>query len=84
MLKVTIDMVPFGIKEQTRTIGEIEIALIHNDRGTGHYRSRISVDGKGPSQPVRNEVRLTHPRNEGAYRLVQKCIEEHWREADAK
>ena len=49
MLKVTVELVPFGSQRNKRTIGQMEIAndATAKDRPkTGNYKYRV-IDGKG-------------------------------------
>lgn len=81
MLRVTVEIVPFGIEERKRTIGKLEIGLQGvSEHGIGHYISRLETDGRGPNQPIRDVAAVENPRHLGAYTLIQRCIDEHWRE----
>lgn len=79
MLRVTIEMVPYGIEERKRPIGVMTIALqrVTGDN-VGHYVSRIETDQRGP-QPPKEVVALTHERAKGAAELVRRCLNAHLR-----
>lgn len=75
MLRVTIEMVPFGIESCKRTIGVQEIALLKNRNGIGEYRSRLEDDADFP--PEQEEVFLKHDRSKGAWPLIARALEKH-------
>jgi len=78
MLKATIEIWPFGWKDNKRTVATVEIGLKHIDRETnlGHYVSNIETDQLGP-QPQLAQVRLTHDRDLGAVELVHRALGAH-------
>lgn len=56
MIRVTVDLVPFGFEHRKRTLGIIQIANVGGDRNTGHY----------------NVTQLSRPSEEGTCRVVKK------------
>ena len=69
MIKVTVEILPFGFEEGRRTIGEMTIA---ND-GTGNHETGNyygTVDGKKVLEKV-----LNHKRAEGVWPLIKKMLE---------
>ncbi len=79
MLKVTIEIVPYGIEfhERRREIGTVEIGLKAVATGNiGHYESNMETDQRGP-EPPRKRITLKHDRSLGAAELVRRCLNAH-------
>lgn len=79
MLKVTVEIVPGGQVDKTRLIGTLNISLQEVGQGNvGQYSSVLSTDGKSP--PPNPAVIIDHhQRDQGAFALVQKCLDAHLR-----
>ncbi len=79
MLKVTFEIVPYGIEdhENRREIGTLEIGLLRIfDGNYGEYKSTMTTDGF--TEPANPEVFInTHDRDKGAFELVQRCLDAH-------
>lgn len=81
MLKVTVEIVPGGQTDQARIIGTLNISLREVGQGdVGQYSSVMSTDAKSP--PPNPCVFIDHhQRDQGAFALVQKCLDAHLRPA---
>lgn len=67
MLRVTLDIIPFGSEAHRRTIGTLEIINDGTgDRDTGNYD--VSIDGR----TARVE---DHDREDGAWVLLRRALE---------
>ena len=77
-LRTTIELHPFGLEDDKRTLATVLIGLqkINRTTNVGHYASRIETDQEGP-RPPRELVYLTHDRNKGAVELVRAALIEH-------
>lgn len=78
MLKVTMEIIPFGKEDhpQRREIGTLTIGLQRiKDDNIGEYRSTMTTDGKYP--PYRPVIFIKHPCNEGAFELVKLAMTAH-------
>jgi hypothetical protein len=71
MIRVTIEIIPFGVEAKRRKLGEINI--INDSTGTpyiGNYRIRYwEEDLETIDKTVKN-----HKREDGYLKLLQKCI----------
>lgn len=78
MLKVTVELVPFGIEDhpRRREIATMKIGLQRVREGVGEYVSTLEVDERGP-QPQQHIVRVFHRRAKGAASLIRHCLERH-------
>lgn len=72
MIKVTIDLWPYGQEDRKRTISEFYVA---ND-GTGDEFKGRYIFKRKEDDPWEKSV--THLRKEGVEKLVQAVIEKHY------
>lgn len=81
MLKVTVEIIPNGQADKTRLIGTLQIGLREVRQGdVGQYSSIMSTDGKYP--PPNPAVTIDHhQRDQGAFALIQQCLDTHLRPA---
>jgi len=72
MLRITVELVPFGIEERKRKIGEMVIA---NVAGGSHsdYESWIAPDDWSHTPALFSEVK-EHDRSQSVWELVAKVI----------
>ena len=73
MLRLTLEIVPFGIESHTRPIGMMHIGLRHIEPGNlGQYHVWIyQADGE-----LTKELDIhDHPRENGAWELVRRAVE---------
>lgn len=75
MIRVTVDLLPFGSEDDKRTIGVLEIA---NDGKTGpHYGdydySLVTVLAADRGGPVRGRV-INHRRASGVWELIRRAL----------
>lgn len=76
MLKVTVEIIPHGQVDRTRLIGTLNISLQGVGQGDiGQYSSIMSTDEKSP--PPNPAVIIDHQRDQGAFALIQKCLDAH-------
>lgn len=72
MLRVTVELVPFGDESRKKTIGIMNIA--NDGRGSsevGHYDVRLEDD-----RDVERNARVLHyQRSRGAWSLVRRALE---------
>jgi len=84
MLRVTVEIVPFGNESRKRTLGVMEIANDGTgDHDWGMYRIRSVRDEDGNElAPQDAQIRVgPHLREIGFWPLVQRCIRAFlWRE----
>ena len=67
MLRVTLEMVPFGQEESKYTIGVVEIG--NTGTGTSEFGNYVVAhDGE-----VVGKIRR-YPREQGAWKLVNRCL----------
>ena len=71
MLKITVEIVPFGKQEDTELLG---IMTVFNEgtgnKEVGNYEFTLSTrDSFGQPQELKG-----HKRSEGFWRLIQKCL----------
>jgi hypothetical protein len=75
MLRVTLEIVPYGVEERKRVIGQLDIANISPgffpDDESGDYKFEIMTDN---SAKVESKFR-NWPRRLGAWRLVQAILQ---------
>ena len=70
MLRVTLEMVPFGIEERKRTIGTIEISNVGGNAASGNYKVRhVRDDGWEGSVEL-----FAFPRKRGAWSLLLRAL----------
>lgn len=70
MIRVTVELVPFGIEEQKRKIGELVLANTgRNMSGECHYHAIFKDDSTGT-----HYASCRHLQNEGVWKLLQKLI----------
>ena len=70
MLKVTVELVPFGLEDVRRTISVIEIANIGGTREFGDYRYTIKSDRCGEVEGSLEKF----DRNKGAIELLRVIL----------
>ena len=70
MLRVTVEIVPFGIENRAREIGKM---LIAND-GTGDYHTGNYVFTYNEDSRVYNGAVYDFPRSMGAWELLARCL----------
>jgi len=73
MLKVTIDLWPYGNKEESKTISSFFVA---ND-GTGNYSMGNYLFKKNEEDKWEKSVQ-GHYRSEGVEKLIEKVLEKHF------
>lgn len=74
MLKVVIEIHPFGDETRKRTIGEVYIANdMTGDISTGNYKAWLTRDPR--KAPIEPDVKLKNfDRNLGAHELVRQIL----------
>ena len=75
MLRLTLEIVPYGDESRTRPIGMMHIGLQAVTHGNmGQYRVYCyAADGE-----LTTEFQvLNHPRNWGAWELIRRAVEAH-------
>jgi hypothetical protein len=70
MLRVTVELVPFGIEEEAREIGKM---LIAND-GTGNSLTGHYVFTYNENDQMFNGIVVDFPRSMGAWELIANCL----------
>lgn len=72
MIRVTVELVPFGVEEKKTTIGTVIIGNDRSgDRSTGHYTVRMEDDrGFKVDARVQNHLRML-----GVWPLIIRAIE---------
>ena len=70
MLKITVELVPFGLKDVRRTIGVIEIANVGGTREFGDYKYIIKSDR---CDEVKGSLEK-FDRNKGAIELLRDIL----------
>jgi hypothetical protein len=70
MLRVIVQMVPFGNESEARELGRLEIANI-SGLGVEHARYRVQVNSQGHEKPLAGLIR--HRRSAGFWPLVAKA-----------
>lgn len=81
MIRVTIEIVPFGDEARKRTVGRMVVGLQQVDRAKnlGDYVVRVETDkfGTSPELTLTDEFQIFgHPRSEGVFELLRRCFEE--------
>lgn len=69
MIKVTIDLIPFGVLE-TKTLGTIEISNVGGDIDYGDYALKLKREGHNDSEGL---IKCFN-RKDGAFDLCQQAI----------
>ena len=71
MIRVTVELVPFGIEESKKTIGIMNIANDGTgDRLTGNYEARLEDDaGTEATVMVKG-----HKRGDGVWTLIRRAL----------
>ena len=74
-LRVTLEIIPFGVESRKRTIGIIEINNLARKTKAGLtcYQARYWDEGKAPMDEP-EEWGFTHKRDEGALVCVKKAM----------
>ena len=71
MIRVKIDLVPFGNEQRAKQIGELILANIGNvGLGVCEYEAVMYTDNQPPVYK-----RVSHWRQDGFYTLIEKLIE---------
>lgn len=78
MLRITIDIIPFGIVEQRKTLYEIDI--MNTGRGT-HEKGQYVADIKGQEKNKSVEIKyFDRIQKYGALKLLKKVINQYIKE----
>lgn len=72
-LRVTIEIVPFGVEENKRAIHVIELHNTGTKTWAGATRYDMDLDGK------RMEFKVLHDREDGALILIKHALRKWWR-----
>jgi len=71
MIRVTVELVPFGVEGLKRTIAEAEIGNVGGDLTTGEYDCAF-VDDRSDYVLVGNGV--IHCRDDSVWSLIRSCL----------
>lgn len=80
-LRLTVEIVPFGMEEAKIAIHLIEISNVGKSPGRdGFHLYKISVDGKAldskiPPHGIEHDSRIMHKRSDGALKLCEIALE---------
>lgn len=69
-LRVTLEIVPFGIEENKRTIYTLNISNMGSKTKGGKTRYRMLLE-----PPLSDPVKLLHIRGDGAVKLARKALQ---------
>ena len=69
MLRVTVEVVPFGEEEDKRTIATLDIGNIYTDKDIANYEVRADLEGEQLTFNINN-----HPRHYGWIPLVARIL----------
>jgi hypothetical protein len=72
MLRVTLEMVPFGQEDRKRTIGVLEVSNIGVNEDLGDYLIELEEPDKSG---VEVEYIKKYPRSKGAWTLVRRALQ---------
>ena len=74
MLRVTVELVPFGIEEEASVIAEVCIANVGGDELVGNYEAVGYEKLLGGEVQILSRRVRGHPRNNGVFELVKNIL----------
>lgn len=76
MIRVVVDLVPYGNENGTTKIGELILANTGNlGFGKAKYDAVMSIISGGKVRDIERKANIEHFRQEGFYELIKKIVD---------
>lgn len=74
MIRVTVELVPWGDETQKRTIATADITNVGGDDAWGEYRAEFHGETPGPRPMARTFVKRFARKQENVWRLIHEAL----------